>query len=101
MKVEQTTKYICEICEAKYDTAEEASKCEAIPVKHDKGVKVGDKVRITSGDGAGLLCVVERVMVHSPGWGPATYDHAVYVVGPVESSWGHRQLSHNSYEVLP
>ena len=101
MRVELYTKYICEVCGANYNTADEANKCEAIPVKHDRGVKVGDKVRITSGDGIGLLCTVENVRVHSPGWGPATHDHAVYLIGKVEGSWGHRQLSHNSYEVLP
>jgi hypothetical protein len=100
MKIEQITKYICEVCEARHDTAEGASKCESIPVKHDKGVKVGDKVRITAGDGIGLLCTVENVRVHSPGWGPSTHDHAVYLIGKVDGSWGHRQLSHNSYEVI-
>ena len=101
MRVEHHTKYICEVCGANYNTADEANKCEAIPVKHDRGVKVGDKVRITAGDGIGLLCTVENVRVHSPGWGPSTHDHAVYLIGKVEGSWGHRQLSHNSYEVLP
>ena len=101
MKVEHHTKYICEVCGASYNTADEANKCEAIPVKHDRGVKVGDKVRITSGDGIGMLCTVENVRVHSPGWGPSTHDHAVYLIGKVDGSWGHRQLSHNSYEVLP
>ena len=99
MKTETSTKYICEICGAKYNSSAEAIQCESIPVKHDKGVKVGDKVRITAGDGIGLLCTVENVCVYSPGWGPPIYDHAVYMVGKVEGSWGHRQLSHNSYEV--
>ena len=100
MKVAQYTKYVCEICGQSYDTADAASQCESIPIKHDKGVKVGDKVRITAGEGTGMLCTVETVAVHSPGWGPSIYDHAVFVTGKVDNSWGHRQLSHNSYEVL-
>lgn len=100
MKEIKTTHYQCEICERKYATAEQALACESVPVKHDKGVKVGDLVRITLGDGTGSLCKVTSVRVHEPGWGPKAYDHSVYVTGDVVDSWGSRQLSFNSYEVL-
>ena len=94
-------KYQCEICEKQYDTPEEAKKCEALPVRNDRGVKVGDLVLITSGDGSGHKLRVRNIHVTQPGWGPARFDHSVYLVGDVIDSWGSRQLSYDSYEVLP
>lgn len=101
MKKVVITKYECEICGTQYETQESAIACEAIPIQHDRGVKVGDLVRITAGDGTGQFCKVEKVCIHQPGWGPKQYDHSVYLTGQVVDSWGHRQLSFNSYEVLP
>jgi hypothetical protein len=94
-------KYQCEICQRLYNTEGEAAECEARPVVHDRGVKVGDTVRITRGSGAGEKALVSRIGVHEPGWGPAQYDHSVFLVGDVINSWGSRQLSFDSYEVLP
>jgi hypothetical protein len=101
MKEIQTTHYQCEVCGAKYNSKGNALACEAVPVKHDKGVKVGDLVRITAGDGTGSLCKVTSIHIREPGWGPKDYDHTVFVCGDVVDSWGSRQLSFNSYEVLP
>lgn len=94
-------KYQCEICGAVYDTPDKATKCESIPVQHDRGVKVGDVVLITSGDGVGKRMRVTRIGVHEPGWGPARYDHSVFLMGDVLESWGSRQVAYNAYEVLP
>lgn len=94
------SKYQCEICNRQYNTEAQALECEARPVVHDRGVKVGDTVRITGGDGAGQLCRVTAVLVHEPGWGPPEYDHSVFLQGDVIDSWGSRQLSFKSYEVL-
>lgn len=101
MKTLVKTEYQCEVCEAKYNSEGNALACEAMPVKHDRGVKVGDTVRITAGEGTGSLCKVTGVHVHSPGWGPKDYDHTVFLTGDVVGGWGSRQLSFNSYEVLP
>jgi len=100
MKTVSYTRYICETCGKDYRSEQEANNCESIPIKYDKGVKIGDEVLITSGDGKGLRCKVNFVGVHQPGWGPKQYDHAVYLSGDVIDSWGSRQLSHDSYEVL-
>ena len=100
MKVIQTTKYQCEICEQQYFDEKSAKHCEMMPVQHDKGVKVGDVVRITQGDDTGSLAKVTDVKVHEPGWGPAIYAHSVFVLADLIDSWGSRQLSFNSYEVV-
>lgn len=100
MKVHQITKYECEVCGAKYNDEKDALHCEQMPVEHDKGVKVGDLVRIISGDGSGSLARVTRVLVHEPGWGPARYAHTVFLQADVVDSWGSRQLSFDSYEVV-
>lgn len=101
MKVITITKYECEKCGHQHITEAAALECEALPVKYDRGVKVGDLVLITKGDGAGMKGEVTAVHVTAPGWGPRAYDHAVYLVAKVVGSWGHRQLSFDSYEVLP
>jgi len=100
MKVHQITEYECEVCGFKYNDEKSALHCEQMPVDHDRGVKVGDLVRITSGDGSGSLARVTRVGVHDPHWGPARYAHTVYLLADVVDSWGSRQLSFDSYEVV-
>ena len=100
MKVHQITKYECEVCGRQYDNLDWAANCELIPLKHDTGVKVGDTVRILSGEGSGSMARVTAVLVHEPGWGPPQYDHSVYVLADVENGWGSRQLSFDSYEVV-
>lgn len=100
MKVEHRSYYVCEVCGHRYDNPDRAAKCESIPLKHDRGVKVGDTVRITKGDGSGSLARVTAVHVHEPGWGPPQYDHSVFLQADVVDSWGSRQLSFDSYEVV-
>lgn len=100
MKTIHTTWYLCDVCGRKYDTPHEAEKCESIPVREDKGVKVGDIIRITAGEGRGRMACVTDVKVHEPGWGPPAYDHTVFVLADVIDSWGSRQLSFDSYEVV-
>ena len=98
MKV--VNRYQCEVCNRQYMTEKEAQACEARPVVHDRGVKVGDTVRITGGEATGKLARVTSIGIHEPGWGPARYDHSVFVTGDIIDSWGSRLLSFDSYEVL-
>lgn len=104
MKTIKIERYECDICHQGYETAEAARACESRPVKHDKGVKIGDEVLITGGDGRGLRCKVETIGVHDKDWGryaSERYWHTVFLTGKVVDSWGHRQLSYDQYEVLP
>ncbi len=93
-------KYQCEVCKRLYNTETEAGACESRGVAHDRGVRIGDLVLITRGDGAGKKLRVTSTGVHEPGWGPARFDHSVFLVGDVIDSWGSRQLTYDSYEVL-
>lgn len=101
MKIITTTLYQCEKCLKPHSTEQAAHECEALPIKYDRGVKVGDEVLITGGDGRGHRAKVTDVRVTQPGWGPRIYDHSVYLNADVIDSWGSRQLSFDSYEVLP
>ncbi len=103
MKTIKFERYECEVCGESYETAVAARKCEDRPVTEDKGVKVGDEVLITGGDGQGLRCKVESIGIHSKQWGhyaAERYWHTVYLTGEVLGSWGHRQLSFDQYEVI-
>lgn len=98
--MKEVIKYQCEICGQQYNTKNEAAACEAVPVKYDRGVKVDDLVLITAGDGSGHKLRVRKVFVHSPNWGPSRFAHSVALSGDVIDSWGSRQLTYDSYEVL-
>lgn len=98
--MKESTKYQCEICGRIYDEKDRAEKCEAMPIKNDKGVDVGDFVLITRGDGAGGLGKVKSTHVQEVGWGPVAYDHSVALVADVVDSWGTRLLTFDSYEVV-
>ena len=100
MKTHHYVRYECEICGGKYDAEEAARNCEAQPVLYDKGVKVGDKVLITRGDGKGTQGLVKTIFVTQPGWGPSAYNHARGLTADVIGSWGTRQLQWTDYEVI-
>jgi hypothetical protein len=104
MKTTQVERYQCEICETWYESKQEAAKCESRPVSQDKGVKVGDIVLITQGDGAGETGKVKRIFVYSKDWGHYAWDrywHTVALDADIINSWGTRQLSFDSYEATP
>jgi len=98
--MKEIIKYQCEVCDRIYRDKEDAVRCEAKPVQNDKGVKVGDVVRITRGSGAGQLAKVTAITVHERGWGLAIYDHSVALIADVIDSWGSRLLTFDSYEVV-
>ena len=98
--MKEIIKYQCEVCGRVYDDKEDAARCETKPVQNNKGVKVGDVVRITRGSGAGQLAKVTAITVHERGWGPAIYDHSVALLADGIDSWGSRLLTFDSYEVV-
>ena len=96
------TKYKCAICGAMYDTFTAAESCESRPVRQDKGVKIGDRVRVTAGDGVGRLGPVEAVIIFDKEWGHYAWErywHTVGVTAALDEGF-HRLLTFDSYEKL-
>jgi hypothetical protein len=105
MSVEQLqiTRYKCGTCGSVYDASESAELCDSKPVTQDRGVKVGDVVRITAGDGSGGLATVEQVYVLSRDWGHYAWErywHTVALNAKLNRGYGHRMLTFDSYEVV-
>ena len=98
--MKEIIKYQCDVCGRVHSDKEGAIKCEAIPIQHDKGVKVGDGVLITRGEGAGQFAKVTAIYIQESGWGPSVYDHSVSLVADVVGSWGSRSLTFDSYGVV-
>lgn len=102
MKPIQQTIYKCETCGHTYSTEKEAIDCESMPVSEDKGVKVGDKVMITAGDGKGEHATVKSTYVVDKYWGHYSwkrYWHTVAVAADLESG-GSRLLTFDSYQCV-
>lgn len=96
------TEYECEICGAIYSTKKEALKCESKPVTYDRGVKIGDTVRIIRGDGQGLA-KVENIWIIDKDWGHYVadrYHHTVAMSVKCLDSWGNRTLTFDDYELI-
>jgi hypothetical protein len=103
MKKKQITRYVCEICGTEYSDAEKAKKCESRSVQYERGVKIGDVVRITAGEGQGKFLKVTSVGIANMDWGHYQWErywHTVYVSGDVINYWGSRLLTFDSYEVV-
>ena len=96
------TKYQCSICEKLYDTQEECQGCESKPVSQDKGVKVGDKVRIIQGQDQGLA-TVERIWITTKDWGHYLWErywHTIHLQALCSNGVYSRQLTFDDYEVI-
>lgn len=103
MKIETKKVYICEICGARYDKKEVAKKCESVAISQDKGVKIGDIVRITKDKGFGARGKVTKIFVYSMTWGHYDWQRYWHTVGlevDVIDSWGSRLLTFDSYELI-
>jgi hypothetical protein len=99
MEIIQETKYKCGICGHTYDNKEDAESCEAKPIAYDKGVKIGDKIRIVTGQGQGMATVT-RVFIFDKYWGHYAWErywHTVAVDAKCDGSWGSRQLTFDDY----
>lgn len=62
------SKHECVVCNANYPIADEANKCELIPVSQDKGTKAGDIVVITHGFYRGERARVLNTFICSQNW---------------------------------
>jgi hypothetical protein len=100
LKTIVTTSYACDVCGHQYASADSAIKCEQIPILYDLGVKVGDSVRITYGEDAGNLAVVESIHVASLGHVPKWLVHSRYLIAKCVESYGSRVLYYQQYEVM-
>lgn len=101
--IKTETLYQCEKCQANYSSQSEAEKCETKSITHDKGVKVGDIVLITAGQGAGQRAEVETVYVIDKAWGHReweTYWHTVALTAKLDEGWGNRLLTFDSYTTI-
>jgi hypothetical protein len=105
VKAIELTRYQCATCGTVYDTKEQASTCESRPVQQDKGVKIGDVVRITNGDGTGQRAVVTRRVIISRDWGHYAWERYWHTVALDAHFEGRealcRFLTFDSYEVIP
>jgi len=103
MKTFQIQQYQCEICGYHYGTAEAAQTCESKPVSEDKGVKIGDVVLVTNGDGQGMKAQVESRFIINMEWGHYAWErywHTVGITAKVLDSGGYRQLTFDNYTRL-
>ena len=94
-------KYQCEICKHLYKTKEDAFGCEEKPISQDTGVKIGDTVLITDGEGSGEKAKVESRWVVDKHWGHYAWDkywHTV-AIGAAVDSGGNRLLTFDSYKL--
>lgn len=95
--------YECEICNHEYSDEDSVKECEEKPISQYKGVKVGDIVKILTGDGAGKFGKVTSIFIYSKDWGhylAARYHHTVGLTADVLDSWGSRQLTFDDYELI-
>lgn len=95
--------YKCSICDEEYSTKKEALSCESKPISQDKGVKVGDTILITGGEGARKQAKVTRKYIIDKYWGHHVwkrYWHTVALNADIIDSWGSRMLTFDHYEVI-
>lgn len=99
MKIKEITRYQCEICEQEYTNKADAVLCSERPTTQDKGVKIGDQVRVLKGDGIGEIYTVSSVYFAKKEWGHyawETFWHTPIVVAE-KNGWS-RVLAFDSYE---
>lgn len=92
--------YHCAVCRAGYSSHEAAQSCESRGVLMDRGVKVGDIILVTCGEGAGHRARVTDLRVYTADWGPKRYAHTRGLTAELIDSWGSRQLTFDQYEVV-
>ena len=104
MKKTSKTFYECELCGYKYSTMAGAFACESRPITHNEnGVKVGDTIRITYGDGIGKRAVVESISIIDKDWGHYAWErywHTPMFIAAIEGSTCVRQILWDQYELL-
>ena len=97
------TLFICPICDGQYTSKERAESCASRPLQNAKGVKVGDRVRITAGPHAGIGAAVARCWVANQEWGHYAADrywHTVIAeVKLLDNIGGYTTLTFDYYEL--
>ena len=99
-------RYRCGICKHEYKTAREALECEESPLREGKGVKIGDTVMITGGQGSGCLAKVESLSVAEKYWCQGSwkyYWHTVMVSAHIlegQHKIGSRWLTFDQYYII-
>lgn len=92
-------RYQCEVCFQIFASKVECECCEKEPITKDTGVKVGDRVKIITGDGAGELATVTRRIIVSRDWAEyqwRRYWHTLALEVDVDSG-GCRFLTFDAY----
>lgn len=101
MEVLTIKRYRCQTCGTIYESEKTANDCESRPVLQDKGVTIGDLVRVTGGDGAGGEAIVKSRFIINRDYGHHAwqrYWHTVGLTAKLVSGLGHRQLTFDNYE---
>ena len=103
MKVIKTENivYECGVCGAQSAKEDDALACESVLVKHDKCVKVSDKVKILCGSGKDEIVKVSEIGIVKGNCDgrEQRYKHTVYVVG-VFPCYQVRFLFWDQYEIV-
>lgn len=103
MKEVQITKYQCKKCKKEYKEKDEAISCEKKEITEDRGVKIGDIVKVTGGEGSGGCGKVTRVNVINKYWGHhewARYWHTIAIEVDLINDIGSRFLTFDNYETI-
>ena len=103
MKAVITTKYQCETCDGLYRSKEAALECEEKPISQDTGVRVGDIVIITGGEGSGEKAKVSSRSVIDKHWGHYAwkkYWHTISITAALLDSSGSRMLTFDNYKTV-
>ncbi len=101
MKQITTLSYACDICGEQFSAEVDALECEARPISQSKGVKVGDIVKITKGEGQGRG-EVTKVFIIKKSWGEWSwkiYWHTEAITAKCLDSYGERLLTFDDYEI--
>ena len=81
----------CSICGELYGSEAEAKKCESRPKIEDKGVKIGDIIKIIKGEGAGSRGKVKEIFIYDKSWGHYEWErywHTVGITADIIGGWG-------------
>lgn len=96
-------KYRCGVCGEAYNNETRANECESRPITDDKGVKVGDVVIITAGEGKGEKAVVKNRIIFDREWGHYMWErywHSVGLAVNLLNNTGSRQLTYDCYRTI-
>jgi hypothetical protein len=91
VKVKVQSIYTCDVCGESYSTKKEKESCENRHTETPK-FKMGEHIRVLSGDHAGEEAIITRVFHYNPSWGGEYYAHKVGYIAKVINSPYSRQL---------